>query len=85
MTTLQPTLFMFPVWKHHFDVLYHGELLGTVVLHIAGVHNVLNALAAIAAVRYVGISFEDAVKGLGNFHGAAGRFDKKGEAAVLPL
>ena len=46
----------------HFDVLYHGELLGTVVLHIAGVHNVLNALAAIAAVRYVGISFRQDVR-----------------------
>ena len=69
----------------HFDVLYHGELLGTVVLHIAGVHNVLNALAAIAAVRYVGISFEDAVNGLGNFHGAGRRFDKKGEACGVTV
>ena len=67
----------------HFDVRYHGELLGTVVLNIAGVHNVLNALAAIAAARYVGISFEDAVKGLGNFHGAGRRFDKKGEACGI--
>ena len=69
----------------HFDVLYHGELLGTVVLHIAGVHNVLNALARIAAVRYVFISFEDAVKGLGNFHGAGRRFDKKGEACGVTV
>lgn len=69
----------------HFDVLYHGELLGTVVLHIAGVHNVLNALAAIAAVRYVGISFEDAVKGLATSTVLADDSTKRAKPAVLLL
>lgn len=68
-----------------FTVLYKGKTLGTVTLNIAGEHNVLNALSAIAAARYVGISFADAVTGLAAFHGAGRRFEKKGKACGITL
>ncbi len=59
-----------------FDVYYKGEkLLGTEI-HVPGKHNVLNAVAAIAAARYVGVPLDSAVKGISVFHGALRRFEK---------
>ncbi|MAP94140.1 MAG: UDP-N-acetylmuramate--alanine ligase [Ponticaulis sp.] len=46
-----------------------------VTLRMPGVHNVYNALAAIAAVTRVGVSFEDACESLGRFEGIKRRFD----------
>ncbi|MGN0592142.1 MAG: UDP-N-acetylmuramate--L-alanine ligase [Ruminococcus sp.] len=69
----------------HFTVMHQGQALGEITLHVAGEHNILNALAAIAAARYVGVSFEDAAKGLDTFRGAGRRFDKKGEACGITL
>jgi UDP-N-acetylmuramate--alanine ligase len=63
----------------HYTVFHNNEELGEVVLNVAGVHNVLNSLAAIAAVCYTGVSFETAVKAIANFKGAKRRFEKLGE------
>ena len=62
----------------HFDVYRRGELHGTVTLNVAGKHNILNALAAIAAADMNNVSFEHIRKGLGEFTGAARRFEKLG-------
>lgn len=62
-----------------YDAVYKGEKLGTVTLHVAGIHNVLNSLAAIAAARYCGVEFKYIVKGLEDFRGAKRRFEKLGE------
>lgn len=62
-----------------YDVMYRGENLGTVTLHVAGIHNVLNSLAAVAASRYCGIEFKYIAKGLEDFRGAKRRFEKLGE------
>ncbi|MBQ8687139.1 MAG: UDP-N-acetylmuramate--L-alanine ligase [Ruminococcus sp.] len=69
----------------HFTVMHHGEALGEMVLHVAGEHNILNALAAVAAALYVGAGFEAVAKGLEEFRGAGRRFDKKGEACGITL
>lgn len=58
-----------------FCVFYKGETAGEMEINVPGDHNVLNALAAVAAARYSGLSFEDAAKGLANFHGAIRRFE----------
>ncbi len=62
-----------------YDAMYRGEKLGTVTLHVAGIHNVLNSLAAVAASRYCGVKFEHIAKGLEDFRGAKRRFEKLGE------
>jgi UDP-N-acetylmuramate--alanine ligase len=49
-------------------------------LKLPGRHNVLNALAAIAAAERLGAALEGVVEGLAGFEGAARRFEKKGEA-----
>jgi len=61
-----------------YDAMYKGEKLGTVTLHVAGIHNVLNSLAAVAAARYVGVDFQFIQKGLEEFRGAKRRFEKLG-------
>jgi UDP-N-acetylmuramate--alanine ligase len=62
-----------------FDVTWGEESLGTVRLRIPGRHNVLNALAAIAAGRELGISFEKIAAGLASFEGVGRRMELKGE------
>jgi len=42
-------------------------------LNVPGIHNMYNALAAMAAAKELGISDEDIQKGLANFHSANGR------------
>ena len=61
-----------------FDVMYKGEKLGSVELSIPGIHNVLNALAAIASAVYSGAEFENCIKGLQEFKGAGRRFEDLG-------
>ena len=62
-----------------FEVWHHGEPLGTVELVVPGEHNVLDALACIATLSELGVSFEDISRALQSFTGAARRFQKKGE------
>ena len=54
--------------------------LGQLQLAIPGRHNVLNALAAVAMSRELGIAWSDIARGLGGFHGAERRFQRRGEA-----
>lgn len=58
-----------------FSVFYKGEAAGKMEINVPGDHNVLNALAAVAAARYSGLSLEDTAKGLASFHGAIRRFE----------
>lgn len=51
-----------------------------VLVPVPGRHNVLNALAALAAARALGVKPEDAVVGLSRFQGVGRRFEKLGEA-----
>lgn len=55
---------------------YHT--LGRVALPLRGQHNVLNALAALTMAMSLGVSFDSAVRTLGNFGGVARRFDHRG-------
>ena len=61
-----------------FEVREHGRRLGRVVLRVPGEHNVLNALAALAALAHAGVTFDEAVPHLATFSGAARRFQEVG-------
>jgi UDP-N-acetylmuramate--alanine ligase len=63
-----------------FDVVYDGDMLGGVVLEVPGRHNVLNALAAIAAGVSLGAPFDGLSRGLAGFRGVERRFQRLGEA-----
>src|SRR6185369_13752923 len=56
------------------------EMLGGVVLEVPGRHNVLNALAAVAAGVSLGAPFDGLARGLGTFRGVERRFQRLGEA-----
>lgn len=61
-----------------FDVMHRGRLLGSITLHVAGIHNVLNAVAAAAVSNELKIDFSAVKKGLEEFRGAKRRFEKLG-------
>lgn len=56
-----------------------------VVLSVRGVHNALNALAAMAVLDLVGVTPGQAAPVLTKFSGAARRFQVKGEAAGVTI
>ena len=59
--------------------LIHGKKeVGTITLHVPGLHNVSNALAAIAASTELQIPFADIQKGIAAFSGTDRRFQYKG-------
>ncbi|HWP94707.1 MAG TPA: UDP-N-acetylmuramate:L-alanyl-gamma-D-glutamyl-meso-diaminopimelate ligase [Gammaproteobacteria bacterium] len=63
-----------------FTVLHGGCEMGRVRWKLAGRHNVQNALAAIAAVRHVGVPPAVAIEALGSFGGVKRRLELRGEA-----
>ena len=62
-----------------FDVAYDGEALGRVALRVPGLHNVRNALAAIASGLVLGATLEAMRPGLAAFRGVERRFQLLGE------
>lgn len=62
-----------------FDLFYKNELFTHVQLHVPGMHNVLNALAASAAAISLGCSGAAVRYGLAGFTGAGRRFEYKGK------
>ena len=60
------------------DVYQHGQLLGTLRLHVPGMHNISNALAAVAAGLEIGMTFDELAAGLKEFGGARRRFQLLG-------
>ncbi|MEL6769788.1 MAG: UDP-N-acetylmuramate--L-alanine ligase [Bacteroidota bacterium] len=66
-----------------FRVVHRGDLLGEVHLKAAGLHNVRNALAAVAVGLELDIDFDKIAAGLANYAGVRRRFELKGEAADI--
>ena len=62
-----------------FDVIAGGSSLGSVLLHMPGDHNVLNALAAIAVGLEIEVPFEKITEGIASFTGISRRLEVKGE------
>ena len=68
-----------------FTVLRNGVKVGSYYLKVPGIHNVSNALAAIALGHLLGLSEEVIIKGLGSFTGTDRRFQYKGEVAGVTI
>ena len=65
-----------------FRVVREGAADLRVTLNLPGMHNVLNALAAIAVGSEAGVTDEKIVKALAEFKGVGRRFQRYGEAAL---
>lgn len=63
-----------------FDVMTREGRLGTIELQVPGLHNVRNALAAVAVGLELEIRFDQIRDGLAGFAGVRRRFEKIGEA-----
>jgi UDP-N-acetylmuramate: L-alanyl-gamma-D-glutamyl-meso-diaminopimelate ligase len=61
-----------------FTVLRRGVPLARVDWQLLGEHNVMNALAAIAAANHVGVAAERAAQALGEFRGVKRRMEVRG-------
>jgi UDP-N-acetylmuramate: L-alanyl-gamma-D-glutamyl-meso-diaminopimelate ligase len=62
-----------------FDVYHGDECKGQVNWSLIGLHNVENALAAIAASHHCGVLVSDAIEGLNSFKNVKRRMELKGE------
>ena len=63
-----------------FEVEFDGEMLGEMELAVPGLHNVLNALAAVASGLALGVTVEAMRPGLAGFGGVERRFQRLGVA-----
>jgi UDP-N-acetylmuramate: L-alanyl-gamma-D-glutamyl-meso-diaminopimelate ligase len=63
---------------HAFDVLECGQPVARVEWALTGEHNLLNALAAIAAAQHVGVAPADAARALGSFQNVRRRMEVRG-------
>ncbi len=61
-----------------FDVLRNGEPVGRVEWALSGLHNQMNALAAIAAAEHVGVAPAAAADALGGFRNVRRRMELRG-------
>ncbi|WP_054029864.1 UDP-N-acetylmuramate--L-alanine ligase [Desulfatitalea tepidiphila] len=68
-----------------FEVVFQGTPLGRIALSLAGMHNVHNALAAIAVGLELGIEFGRIKKALGNVEGVQRRMEIKGEIGGITV
>ena len=68
-----------------FTVIKDGKKAGSFYLKVPGVHNVSNALAAIALGHLLGIPNDIIARGLGSFTGTERRFQYKGEVAGVTI
>ena len=62
-----------------FELVAHGVVRGEVSMAVPGRHQVINALAAAAAMEACGISWEAILSGLAHYIGAGRRMERKGE------
>ncbi|WP_206600417.1 UDP-N-acetylmuramate:L-alanyl-gamma-D-glutamyl-meso-diaminopimelate ligase [Chromobacterium sphagni] len=68
-----------------FEVLLDGKSQGAVGWALMGEHNRLNALAAIAAARHVGVTVKDAIAALSRFENVKRRMEVKGVAGGVTV
>ncbi len=66
-----------------FTVIFNGQPQGTVHWMLNGEHNRMNALAAIAAARHVGVPIAQAIASLGAFQNVRRRMELRGEVDAI--
>ncbi len=67
---------------HDFEVLQAGKAVARVQWSLTGVHNQLNALAAIAAAEHVGVAPADAAAALASFENVKRRMEVRASIAL---
>jgi UDP-N-acetylmuramate--alanine ligase len=68
-----------------FRLQSRGEDLGEFILHVPGMHNVLNATAAAAVARELEVPIDKIRAGLAEYRGVDRRFQFRGEAAGVTV
>lgn len=68
-----------------FDVFYQNTKAGSFTLNIPGLHNISNAMLAIAAAKNYGIDNESIAYALKNFKNAGRRFEIKSQSPTLTV
>jgi UDP-N-acetylmuramate: L-alanyl-gamma-D-glutamyl-meso-diaminopimelate ligase len=68
-----------------FEIGWQGRALGRVRWQQLGVHNRLNALAAVAAARHAGVEPAAAIESLGSFSGVRRRMEVSGRARGITV
>jgi UDP-N-acetylmuramate: L-alanyl-gamma-D-glutamyl-meso-diaminopimelate ligase len=68
-----------------FEVAWAGKILGRVRWTLLGAYNRLNALAALAAARHVGVDPAEAIEALGGFGGVRRRMQVRGQARAVTI
>ncbi|MBN1465168.1 UDP-N-acetylmuramate:L-alanyl-gamma-D-glutamyl-meso-diaminopimelate ligase [candidate division KSB1 bacterium] len=58
-----------------FDVMHHDDLWGRATIKLPGLHNIRNALAAMAVADFVGIARDDILRALADFNGVKRRLE----------
>ena len=66
-------------------MLQHGQVVARVEWALTGVHNQLNALAAIAAAHHVGVAPAQAAAALATFHNVRRRMELRGTARGITV
>lgn len=68
-----------------FDCVFRGETIGRYSLKVPGIHNVSNALAAIAVARELNLSDQAIHEGFSGFTGTDRRFQYKGTVGGVTI
>ncbi len=71
--------------KTWFTIYCKGEKLLNGEIRVPGRHNVLNAAAAVAAAKYLGVADSAIIKGLAEFAGAIRRFEHIADVAGVTI
>ncbi len=76
-----------PGWTvgHDGTVLLGGAAQGTLAIALPGRHNALNALAALAAARHVGVPVRHGLDALAQFSGVRRRMERRGEVRGITV
>ena len=70
---------------HDFEVLHRGEAVARVQWELTGIHNQLNALAAIAAAEHVGVAPDQAAQALARFENVKRRMELRGQVRGISV
>ena len=68
-----------------FEIAWQGKPLGRVRWSLLGAHNRMNALAAVASARHVGVPPEQAIEALSRFSGVRRRMQVRGRAGGVTV
>ena len=74
-----------PMGNASFTLVHSGREAGRFSLAVKGLHNVVNALAAIACATDIGLSGEEIRSGLFSFGGTHRRFEYKGQMGSVRI